>query len=118
MGHDATAAIQGLSDLLARQKDAVRRGELAALPSLAEQLAEHLDALVQHPVQIGRASMDRLKGQTEENQRLLGAALRGVRAAAGRLHEIAGVAREFKTYDSHGQSASVSIASGTMERRA
>ncbi|MGB3314975.1 MAG: hypothetical protein WBB85_11225 [Albidovulum sp.] len=118
MAIDDTSTIRDLTDLLARQKDAVRRGDILALSLLSEPMIEQLGRLVRLPAGDRRSSLDRLKGQAEENQRLLGAALKGIQSASVRLREIAGVAGELRTYDSRGQSASVSFAPGTMERRA
>ena len=118
MGAETSLKITALRDLLARQKDAIRHGDLLALSLLAEPMAEQLDQLARFPTGIGQAQLDRLKQEAEENRRLLGAAVQGVRAANGRMREIVGVASELKTYDSRGKKSSLSFAPGKMERHA
>ena len=118
MAADMVSRSRDLGDLLALQKEAIRRGDIAALSALVGPMTEHLERLARMPVIAGKPPLERLKRQAEENQRLLGAALRGIQAAASRVKEIAGVGAEFRTYDSHGQSAAVSFRTGTMERRA
>ena len=118
MEAETTLNIKALGDLLIRQKDAIRRGDLMALSVLAEPMEKHLERLARLPAGNGSKQLDRLKQQAEENRHLLGAVLQGVQAANGRMRDIVGVARELKTYDSRGKKSSVSFAPGKVERHA
>ncbi len=118
MGVENVLHTKALSDLLTRQKEAIRQGDFFALSSLAVQMEEHLAQLSRLPLGSGTAQLDRVKRQAEENQRLLTAAVQGVQAASARLREITGVAREMKTYDSRGNRSLVSFVPGKMERHA
>lgn len=107
-----------LAGLMARQMQAIRRGELVALAPLAAEMAELMEALTIAPGGMGAPGLRRLRQRAAENQRLLDAARRGVQAARGRLNAIIGAGTELKTYDSQGRTASVAFGTGSVERRA
>lgn len=89
-----------LEDLLDQAHQALLTGDLAAL----DRIGARLESLAAPPMAPDRATADRLRAKAERNARLLQAAGRGVKAALGRLAEIA-EGPTMTTYDSRGQKA-------------
>lgn len=90
-----------LEDLLDQAAGALLRGDLAALPALSaaiEQASEEVTG--------DTALAETARRKAERNARLLQAAARGVRAARGRLAEIAS-GPVLTTYDALGRRAAV-----------
>ncbi|WP_309665661.1 hypothetical protein [Tabrizicola sp.] len=96
---------------LDRTYEALLTGDLVALGQLAGTL-ERMPA----PQPLDRASAERLARKADRNGRMLLAAARGVRAAQGRLVEIA-AEPALTTYDARGRRESVGQVSNLMPRR-
>ncbi len=92
--------------------DALLAGDLPALGALGVTLDRMVDALPR----LGRAAADRLRRKADRNERLLQAAARGVRAARGRLVEIAALPT-LSTYDAHGRKVLVGDVAALPPRR-
>jgi hypothetical protein len=91
-----------LEDLLDKAHDALIAGDLAALDHIGTRIAE----LAGPGPSCHEADARRLRLKAERNARLLEAAARGVKAALGRLTEIAS-GPTLTTYDVHGRRAEV-----------
>ncbi|WP_374645003.1 hypothetical protein [Tabrizicola sp.] len=90
-----------LEELLDQAAEALLRGDLAALPALTEAIGAKTGSLAEDAPDAGR-----LREKADRNARLAQAAARGVRAARGRLSEIAS-GPILTTYDALGRRASV-----------
>lgn len=90
-----------LEELLDQAAGALLRGDLAALPALTEAIGAKTESLAEDAPDAGR-----LREKADRNARLAQAAARGVRAARGRLSEIAS-GPVLTTYDALGRRASV-----------
>jgi hypothetical protein len=102
-----------LEDLLDQVAEALLAGDLAALAALAP-MVEAGAAALSAP---DPANADRLRVRAKRNARLLEAAARGVKAALGRLTEIArGPA--LTTYDARGLKATIAPIGLAAARRA
>jgi hypothetical protein len=101
-----------LETLLDQTRDAVLAGDLLVLAALAPQVAAMADALPR----LDAVAAERLRGKAERNAQLLLAATRGVRAAQGRLQEIA-AGPTLTTYDARGQRAAITPVSAISPRR-
>lgn len=105
-----------LLDLLAAERTAILAGEFRALPDMAlrkEVLFAALDAgAINIPV------LRRIGAQVSRNQRLLAAALRGLREVSDRLGLVRDLRQGFSTYDSQGQKSVVTADKPAFEHKA
>ncbi|WP_143081683.1 hypothetical protein [Thioclava dalianensis] len=104
-------------DLLRVERDAIRAGEFNALTELAaqkESLIEQVAALEPLDPQ----ALEALRAIAAENQRLLEAALKGVRSAQRRLRAVINAANGFNAYDRSGQVKPIRKDDGSLEFRA
>lgn len=117
---DLTRALHALEGLLDAERRAIRAGEFEGLARLADEKARLIDVISAHagaaPDQ--RELLARIQSRTTENQRLLAAAMSGVKAAQRRLDAIRRAARPLNTYDSAGRATTIGSLSGRIERRA
>lgn len=117
---DLTRALLALEGLLDAERHAIREGMFDGLGQLADEKARLIDLVAGHgaaaPAQ--RALLERIQARTAENQRLLAAAISGVKAAQRRLDMIRRAARTLNTYDAMGRATTIGSTSGTVERRA
>lgn len=117
---DLTRALVALEGLLDAERRAIRAGEFEGLARLADEKARLIDLIAGHasaaPGQ--RELLVRIQSRTSENQRLLAAAMSGVKAAQRRLDTIRRAARTLNTYDSTGRATTIGTAPGSIERRA
>lgn len=114
MQNETDDRIARLIDLLRLEKDVIRNAEFAALPELIARKTTLLEELKGTPARL-------LLGVQEmalENQRLLDAALKGVRAVQARLAEIREASKSYTSYDQHGKARKISPEGGSVERRA
>jgi hypothetical protein len=100
-----------LDDLLDLTADALRRGDLAALPDLTQAILAQADTPPRD-----QATADRLRAKADRNTRLLQAAGRGVRAARTRLGDIT-TGPVLTTYDAHGRRESLAASDPIPARR-
>lgn len=101
-----------LEELLDAAHDALLAGDLVAL----DRIGDGIESLAHSLAESDSATARRLRDKAERNARLLEAAARGVKAALGRLTEIAS-GPTLTTYDSHGRRAEVSEGRATAFRR-
>ena len=100
-----------LDDLLDLTAEALRRGDLAALPDLTEAISAQADTPPRD-----RATAERLQKKADRNTRLLQAAGRGVRAARARLGDIT-TGPVLMTYDARGRRESLAASDPIPTRR-
>lgn len=98
--------------LLERTHRAVIRGDLAALPALAEEMERRLPEL---SGQLSGAAA--LAAAAERNARCLEAAARGLRAARRQVQAAQDAALGLRTYDGAGRPRHVPTAAAAVARR-
>lgn len=103
-----------LPDLLAKMRQALQRGDLAALEPLSRQLDAAITALTERPA--APDLLQAIRHSAVETEGLLDAASRGIGAARRRLTEIAAVRRGLVTYAGDGQRQVIGTAT-TASRR-
>lgn len=114
MQNETDERIARLIDLLRLEKDVIRNAEFAALPDLIARKTAVLDELKGTPARL----LLTVQEMAMENQRLLDAALKGVRSVQARLVEIRQAAKSYTSYDQHGKACKISPEGGSVERRA
>lgn len=105
-----------LEGLLDAERHAIRNGEFEGLSQLSEKKEKLLDRLEQSD--LSAKDLGHLRSKAEANQRLLAAAIKGVRAARRRLEMIRQAAHGLNTYNSQGQARTIGSSVGSFERRA
>jgi flagellar biosynthesis/type III secretory pathway chaperone len=108
-----------LDTLLGRERAALQTGDMAFLSLLAEdklRLAQRLAGLP--PGAADAAALARLRDAARHNDRLLRAALAGLRAARARLDAARRGGPALDTYDQGGQRQSLGAAPRWLERKA
>ncbi len=116
--NDMMEALTALDGMLDAERHAIRNGEFGGLESLALAKGRLLEQVT---ASVGRADGDalaRLRDKADANQRLLAAAIKGVRAAQRRLDMIRRASSSLNTYDSLGRAQSITPDRGSVERRA
>ncbi|KEO54239.1 hypothetical protein TP2_04770 [Thioclava pacifica DSM 10166] len=101
-------------NILRVEREAIRAADLGALTGLADQKQRAL-ARLENP---SSEQLLALRQMATENERLLAAALQGVRAAQTRLKTIMIAARGFDSYDASGRRAPIRRDGSAFERRA
>jgi flagellar biosynthesis/type III secretory pathway chaperone len=109
--------IAALGRLLKDERKALLSGDLAALPALIADKERLLDALADVPLPNAPA-LERLRNAAKGNQRLLDAALKGVRTARARLETARSGGPALSTYNARGQAESHGTGQPSVERRA
>jgi hypothetical protein len=107
---------KAILDLLVAEREAILTGDFGALPPLAlrkESLFGRLEA-----GQVNVPGLRRIGAQVSRNQRLLAAALRGLREVSDRLGLVRDLRQGFSTYDSQGQKSTVAAGKPTFEHKA
>ncbi|MCB2128862.1 MAG: flagellar biosynthesis protein FlgN [Rhodobacteraceae bacterium] len=118
MGNETLDPLERLQVLLRDARGALLDGRLHALALMTEETASCLAALPEVRGPRSAAALDALRLDANENHRLMGAALAGIRAARTRLEAIRKVRGELETYDRHGDKRRVTFGGGNLERRA
>ncbi|GAB4295462.1 MAG: hypothetical protein Kow0058_13040 [Roseovarius sp.] len=124
MGAEQQAALARLDDLLERERGALLAGRLERLPALLEEKTALLAALAgagdaAAPGPERQHLLTALGAKAARNQTLLEAALRGIRAATGRIAALRQTRRTFETYDRAGRRRPIGDdAAARLERRA
>lgn len=114
MQDETDVRIAELIDTLRLERDVIRSGDFSALPNLVARKDVAMELLKGTPARKLLAAQE----MAQENQRLLGAALKGVRAAQARLDAIRQAAKSYTSYDRHGRSKTIRNDKGSVERRA
>ena len=96
---------QTLLDLLAEERQAILTGQYDQLPGLAGRKQALFGDLATAAVSVPR--LRQIGAQVSRNQRLLAAALRGLREVGDRLGLVREVRDNLSTYDSAGQKTTV-----------
>ncbi len=109
--------ITALWRLLKEERMALLSGDLPALPGLIARKERLLDDLRPGGAP-ETAALDRLRKAAEDNQRLLEAALKGVRAARAHLETARSGGPPLSTYDAKGHAEIHGGARPSVERRA
>ena len=108
--------VRALEEVLDVERHALRNGELKGLSQLSEVKASLLRRLEKSELRAG--DLERLKLRADQNQRLLAAAIKGVKAAQRRLEMIRQAVRGLNTYDRHGHARKIESSASSLERRA
>lgn len=106
---------KAILDLLAAEREAILTGMFEALPALAGRKESLFAALEQRPGT--PPGLRRIGAQVSRNQRLLAAALRGLREVSDRLGVVRDLRQGFSTYDSHGQKSTVAASKPGFEHK-
>ncbi|MDF2141894.1 hypothetical protein [Paenirhodobacter sp. CAU 1674] len=113
--HDAMEqTTEALMDLLRAERHAITHGEFEAILQTARRKESLMAALADAP----DAELGKIREMAHENQRLLNAALKGIRAAQRRLKIIMGASKSFNSYDGQGRARTINPDTGSVERRA
>lgn len=103
-------------EVLAREREAIRKADYDILNALAEEKADTFALLMQD--RTDRATLELVQKGLAVNQKLLAAAISGVKAAQARLREMQNVRQELTVYDRAGQMAPVRTARPALEKKA
>ena len=114
MQNETEDKITRLIDLLRLEKDVIRNAEFSALPELVSRKEALMEELKGTPARL----LLGVQAMAVENQRLLDAAIKGVRSVQARLAEIRGASKSYTSYDQHGKARKISPEGGSIERRA
>lgn len=114
MQDETEAKISQLIEILRLERDVIRNGDFAALPDLITRKEQAMAALK------GTHARKLLTAHemARENQHLLSAALKGVRAVQARLEAIRQASKSYTSYDRHGRAQTIQVEKGSVERRA
>lgn len=112
----SNSPIQGLLAVLDREGVALRKGDLAALPLIAEEKEKFSAAL--ETQRASQAELEILRAKASANASLLAAAIRGIKAARSRLEAISEVRDVLSVYGPSGQLDRVSTRQSDVERKA
>ena len=105
-----------LLDLLTEERQAILAGQFDQLPGLAGRKEALFADLASAAVTVPR--LRQIGAQVSRNQRLLAAAMRGLREVGDRLDLVREVRDTLSTYDSGGQKTTVAPARPTFEHKA
>ncbi|MGO4851651.1 hypothetical protein [Phaeovulum sp. W22_SRMD_FR3] len=106
--------LEEMEDLFQVERHTIRTGDFDALPGLALKKAELLERLEGTPPE----ALRHLRSKAETNQRLLSAALKGVRAAQRRLEMIQRASRSLNSYDALGRARIIGSGPSSIDSRA
>lgn len=106
--------IELLEQVFDVERHAIRTGEFSGLA----ELATRKEALIGNLRGAPADALDHLRARAQENQRLLAAALKGVRAAQRRLDTITRASRSLNSYDALGRARTIASDRTQVERRA
>ncbi|MBW6505399.1 MAG: flagellar protein FlgN [Rhodobacteraceae bacterium] len=112
--NDTLKTVELLERLFDLEGHAIRAGSFSALTDLATRKEELAKGLAGAPAE----ALERLRARALSNQRLLAAALKGVRAAQRRLDLITRASRSLSSYDALGRARTVASGGPNIERRA
>ncbi|MBC7138860.1 MAG: flagellar export chaperone FlgN [Defluviimonas sp.] len=120
---DDTQALHRLARMLDDEGRAIGAGDLRALARLAEGKAALVDEVEARAESAAAtpaeaAALDGLRRQAMANQRRLGAALKGMRAALRRIDGLRRAGRSLQSYDASGRPQTIGLTPSSLERRA
>lgn len=113
MTHQDTP-LSAIHRVLQDERNAIRTGNFDELPDLIARKEVLLDAVYTTDVH----DLDTLRQGLQHNQKLIEAAISGLRTAGQRVDQIVAVARKCTTYDRNGQAQHMVNANAALERRA
>ncbi|OCX63400.1 hypothetical protein BFP70_12155 [Thioclava sp. SK-1] len=108
------AAIEQVVDILRQERAAIRDADFPKMAILIARKEAAIEGIRSLPL----IKIRHIKEMSLANQRLLEAALKGIRAAQSRLSVIQQTARSFQSYDAMGRGQKISGQSGSVEKRA
>jgi len=104
--------------LLAGEKEALKGADFARLETLYEQKQELLERIAARRDTLSREQLERMARESRANDKLLGAAQRGLRAVARRLSETHRAAEHLDTYTESGKREDLGPVKPSFEKRA
>jgi hypothetical protein len=108
-----------VEDLLRRQTELLRAGDLPALSEICDETARLADSaadMARDPAL--RAQVARIRARAEANMPLIRAAIRGVRAVGQRMEMLRRATDRLDTYDRLGRALRIEAPCTDVERRA
>lgn len=112
--HNPQEKIARLRQLLDDERVAIRSGDFATLATLVSRKEAEIAGLTDLPP----TALAPLRREIEENQRLVEAALSGLRAARHRIEQIIASVKTCVTYDKNGQPCRLNRDVAIFEKRA
>lgn len=106
-----------ISDLLAREREALRNADFAALRVIIEEKERMVEALKDAPV-TDQAALAGLREMAERNAELMTAVQRGIESAAATLARMRDPDAPLDTYTQTGKRARIGTRSASLTRRA
>lgn len=94
--------IDEIEDVLRQEQELLLSGNYAALDALVERKSRLVDRLRDHKTMVSGAAVEALAIRATENEALLGAAQRGLKAALSQLRPFAAAERQ-TTYTRQGE---------------
>lgn len=110
-----------LLNLLARERQLLRSGDLDGLAGLEKRRAALVEAVMRHPPHASRETvglLGRLRAEATRNQRLTGAFLEGLRHAAGSTRDLTQTAARIGLYSAQGVAEEPTPPALSADRRA
>ncbi|WP_376875952.1 hypothetical protein [Albirhodobacter sp. R86504] len=120
MDSEILAALERLEGLLQVERHLIKGGNFDELDTLAREKDIAMAAVLNDPAST-RLHFDRLmqlREVAERNQRLIGAALKGIRAAQRRLEMIQRASKSIDSYDQLGRAKTIGSTAHHIERKA
>jgi len=102
MTHETSVILDQIGALLDVEKQLLLSGQLDALDDLGAQKSALLEQIQHSDIPPNAAQSAALRRRAHENGQLYEAALRGIRRANTRLHDVKSVLSELKTYSGRG----------------
>ncbi|SEW41186.1 hypothetical protein SAMN04488515_2795 [Cognatiyoonia koreensis] len=109
-------SVMALLLALDREGDALRKGELASLPAIAEEKARLAAEIQKRPV--SNQDIEILRAKASANANLLAAAIRGIKTARSRLDALSDVRNVLSVYGPAGRMERVPTKRSDLERKA
>jgi flagellar biosynthesis/type III secretory pathway chaperone len=118
MMHESSTIWDQLSSLLDVEKQLLLSGQLDALGDLGAQKSALIEQMSRGEIPVNAAQSSVLRRRAQENGQLYEAALKGIRRANARLHDVKSVLSELKTYSGRGTIRSDGVGGPSMSFKA
>jgi len=113
---DPAPILAALHDVMEREAIMIRKADFSALTE-ATGRREHLLTRLAQAATPSQTALEALRLHGQRNQALMGAALKGVRAARRRIEMLRNVQTSLNTYDKLGKRRDIATSAASVERR-
>ncbi|MCB1337754.1 MAG: hypothetical protein KDK10_10005 [Maritimibacter sp.] len=113
---DLSSAAEALEDLLDRERALIKAGRIDQIVRLGAEKERLIGRLARQGA--SAPGLERLRAKADRNVRLLDAAARGIKAAAGRLDRRGDDGAALRTYGRNGAAAALAGARRGIDRQA